>query len=529
MHRKPALTFSGALRILGRHDPETITRLDKALGGAVLAAGAGAVAVAAPAPALVLAALWGWVDQKNEAIRLLTGLVGGLSDRLAGVRGLERREAILAAHTTVVAAAFFEVLEETLGKEAMRALAITEDERRLLTVGDPRATTREYYDALYRAEVPAPSPTCGFQENLPRVGEWVTETALRVGHFISGLAAGRELAPEFGFAFLHRVLDRYESHYLRLAEKVPEFAFWAVLGEHAATRHRIDVLDADLRTALDARGQALSKIAGLLALVSDRGADVDRHRAGLHSANAGVLDRPVVPHDAERYDTDITFPTIERAFLTPHYRIAAHDRDARPADEQWWSEREVRDDLEVMLAAHLTSADATRVPMLVLGHPGAGKSLLTKVLAARLPPEEYTVVRVPLRTVAAGAPIVNQVQQALDAATNNRVSWHSVTDPDADTVLVLLLDGLDELLQAATFDRGGYLQDVVEFQRIEEEQNRPVAVVVTSRTVVADRVDIPGARRSSSWRSSPRSRSPPGWTCGGPPTRRRSGAARCAA
>jgi hypothetical protein len=74
MHRKPALTFTGG-------------------------------------PAVLLAALWGWVDQKNEAVRLLSGLVGGLSDRLAGVRKLERREAIPAAHTTVVAAAFFDVLD----------------------------------------------------------------------------------------------------------------------------------------------------------------------------------------------------------------------------------------------------------------------------------------------------------------------------------------------------------------------------------------------------------------------------------
>ncbi|MFC6090974.1 NACHT domain-containing protein [Saccharothrix lopnurensis] len=480
MHRKPALTFSGALRILGRHDSGVVAALDKALGGAVLAAGTGVV---------LPAALWGWVDQKNEAVRLLGGLVGGLSDRLAGVRGLERREAILAAHTTLVAAAFFEVLEETLGR-AMRDLAITEEERRFLVTGDRTRTALEYHETLYRSEVPAPSPSCGFQENLRRVVDWLVVMTNRVDLFIGDLVTERRLTVRFGNDFRRRALSRYESHYLRLAQNVPEFVFWAVLGEHAATRHRIDALGADLRAALDSRDQALSKVSTLLALVSGR-ADIGRHREGLHRANTGVLDRPVVPGDAERYDTEITFPTTERAFVTPHYRIATHDRKAQPADENWWSDRAVLRDLEVMIAVYLTSADATRAPMVVLGHPGAGKSLLTKVLAARLPPEEYTVVRVPLRNVAAGAPIIDQVQQALDAATNNRVRWHEVTDDSADTVLVVLLDGLDELLQAAAFDRSGYLREVMEFQRIEEEQNRPVAVVVTSRTVVADRVDIP--------------------------------------
>ncbi len=83
------------------------------------------------------------------------------------------------------------------------------------------------------------------------------------------------------------------------------------------------------------------------------------------------------------------------------------------------------------------------------------------------------------------------MQRALDLSTNRRVRWHELTDQSAGTVRVVLLDGLDELLRAARHDRGGYLQQVVEFQRIEAEQHRPVVFVVTSRTVVADRVDIP--------------------------------------
>jgi hypothetical protein len=51
----------------------------------------------------------------------------------------------------------------------------------------------------------------------------------------------------------------------------------------------------------------------------------------------------------------------------------------------------------------------------------------------------------------------------------------------------VLLDGLDELLQASQHDRSSYLQQIAEFQRLEAEQERPVVVIVTSRTVVADR------------------------------------------
>ena len=42
MRREPSLTLEGALRILGHHEPRLIGKLDKILGGVILAAGAGA-------------------------------------------------------------------------------------------------------------------------------------------------------------------------------------------------------------------------------------------------------------------------------------------------------------------------------------------------------------------------------------------------------------------------------------------------------------------------------------------------------
>ena len=45
----------------------------------------------------------------------------------------------------------------------------------------------------------------------------------------------------------------------------------------------------------------------------------------------------------------------------------------------------MRDDFAGFLAAHLTTTQATEAPMLLLGQPGAGKSSLTRILAARLP------------------------------------------------------------------------------------------------------------------------------------------------
>src|ERR1035438_4036694 len=116
MRREPSLTFEGALRILGRHELPGVEKLDNMLGGIILTAGAAAglatVGPAVLAPMKALAAVWGWLEQKDVALKLLRGAIGKLSDKLAGTRGLERRELIAAAHSVIVVAAFFESFRE---------------------------------------------------------------------------------------------------------------------------------------------------------------------------------------------------------------------------------------------------------------------------------------------------------------------------------------------------------------------------------------------------------------------------------
>lgn len=488
MRKQPALTFEGALRILGKHEPAAVGKLDKLLGGVILGAGvAGAIAVPALAP---LALLWGWVDQKNEAISLLRGLTQKMSTKLAGVSGLERRDLVAAAHTAIAVSAYFEVFEETVGKKMMKSFTLNEKDRGFRS--NP-ANLRDLNRLLYTDPVPALSPLRGFEENTGQVRHWCVNLHSHSLAFLDCIEAWPHDAYLESELFLLTVLRRYESHYVDLAAQVPEFLIWTTLSEHAATRTKIKDFATATAAAFDTQAGALGRMETLLSLVADNQAPISDLRATLRRANHGVLSRPVVSHDSERYDTDVVFPTIKDIFVSPRFRLGYAGKTARPADETWWQELPVFDDLDLLLARYLTTPEATVSPLVVLGHPGAGKSLLTKVIAARLPAADYTVVRVPLRSVGANLPIADQVQAALNAATHGRISWPELTDQSADTVRVVLLDGLDELLQATQFDRNGYLQEIAEFQRIEAEQDRPVAVVVTSRTVVADRVDTKGA------------------------------------
>ena len=536
--REPSLTFEGALRILGQHEHKTIERIDKLLGGVLLGSGAvaGAIALGATplAPLAAFGAMWGWIEQKGLAVDLLKSAVDAVSARMSGLRGYERRELIAAAHSTIVVASVFEALREETGDEFYRNLKITDATKAAVMKRVQSDLWAGRPGRPYGVEIPAPSASCGFEENVEGVTVWQVDCLAELLSFLSGLTPA-ESARINRTAVLTRAIERYKSRYLELAAKVPEFAIWAQLGEHAATRTAVRAnheetmdriaglreMNADVLAALGANRNALNRIQALLSLPpgsagldeADPPAQQGQARGlpglcqAVSWANAGILGRRIIPVDPERHPSDLTIPQVREIYVNPRYRAAESpiegisrvqpELDAksyRPADDQWWDSLPSRADFDVMLSAHVTSPDATRLPLLLLGHPGAGKSLLTKVFAARLPDSEYTVVRVPLRRVSADARIHHQIEEALEIGTDQRIEWSDLAEQSAaaGTVRVVLLDGLDELLQASEHDRSSYLEDVVEFQERELQQRRPVVVIVTSRTVVADRVRIPG-------------------------------------
>lgn len=459
MRRDPAISLRGALQILGHHDRPWLERLNGVLGGVILAAG--------PIPAAV-GALWGWVDQKNEATALLRSVLDGVSDRIRPSYGLARHELVVAAHSTIVLTAFFDALRQDLGDTYDEAL-ITEAEKVSIGTGAWRTTTEPLVRRLYTSELPAPSALRGFEENVENVQFWCLKTAAEVRKFLGGLhlAQPRTFDPA---AVALAGAAGYRSLYLALATTVPEFGMWANLGEHAATR------------------SAMARLEDLLSVASVPSRDL---REVVRDTNRAVLGLPVIDVGTDGYGTGTVFPAVQDIFVTPRFRVAEAGPQTTLSGERWWADLAIHEDLDLVLARHFSTGLSTRLPLLLLGHPGAGKSLLVKVLAARLPDEGYTVVRVPLRSVEANGVITRQIQQALDLSTHQRVRWPDLVDQSTDTIRVVLLDGLDELLQATTHDRAGYLQEVAEFQRVEAVMGRPVAVVVTSRTLVIDRVAVP--------------------------------------
>ncbi|WP_141726774.1 NACHT domain-containing protein [Streptomyces niveus] len=193
-----------------------------------------------------------------------------------------------------------------------------------------------------------------------------------------------------------------------------------------------------------------------------------------------------------------TIPSLEAGYVDPAFRVARHSIGRQLTAENWWQQQPLREDLAGFLGAYLITHQATQAPLLIFGHPGSGKSSLTKLMAARLPEAEYFSLRVELRHTPVDLDLQEQLELALFHSTGHRTAWPDAAGAGSEVTRVVLLDGFDELLQAGgdfidMAQQWRYLKDIEQFQQRESELGRVTVFIVTSRTVVADQVFTPAA------------------------------------
>jgi len=397
---------------------------------------------------------------RSKLVEYGESLARGLRDRLDGAGRYDRTQRLQAAHAVIVMTAFAQALGELLDGADLK---VTRRSKALAQVAEEHGRLVLRFDD---GSVPDPGAGC-----IDAVTTLYAELAVSTSELLRTWGVDADSGELRTLA-----LRRYEELYRRLAAEAPEFGVWAYLSEHQATR-------AELRTGL-------SGIAELLAEVSGRAA-ANRVRAELSSAYQAVLTRSVL---GETHAPDsVVLPTMERGYVNPAARVATIDSECRPSEDGWWDGQQSYDDIQTMIVGALTAPSAVESPLVILGQPGAGKSVLTRMLSARLADRGFLPVRVELRNVPADADVQTQIEQAIRDTIGRTIEWPDLADSArADGLLpLILLDGFDELLQATGVNRSDYLEQVARFQRREFVLDRPVAAIVTSRTVVADRARFP--------------------------------------
>jgi len=455
---KKTLSYADALRILGGEDGSSLGELGEALTKGTLSA-------------LGVPDVLGLHDR---LIRHGQNAITGIREKLTGVSRWDRTERVAAADLILRITAFFDALAELLEQHhcpfTLRDLRFTRDEQ-----------YRLFSDVLRGIEQDTPTlpPTSGG----PELATPYRKAAGVLLLFLRGLEvwdrlddAERTRVTETLEELPSRACRRHIELYRKLAADVPEFGVWANFSAHEKTQEQIT----EISTGLDELAQILQK------LTTSRSR---RRLTELENLYQAILDKPIL--DASEAPNGVVLPSVRDAYLDLGGLLRFTDENATPSSEAWWHEATRYDNLQPLLASLLTQRECLLRPIVLLGHPGAGKSQLTRMLAARLPLGNFLPLRVELRSVPADAPIHTQIDEGISATLHARTSWRDLADEAQDALPVVILDGFDELLQATGVNRSDYLEQVQRFQEHQADLGRPVAVIVTSRTVVAERTRFP--------------------------------------
>ena len=420
----------------------------------------------------------------KEIVQFGEEVLTGLTERLRGLDRMSRTERLRAAHAVIVLTAYFDTLEEILnGLPSECRVLLARGEQLSLAGGGPADKGwRGIAAALSSMDPVAPVPVRSYEAMLVSLEEFYSRLSVNVASFVAGLTAWDQLGDGQRAIFagkLHQsapglAVGRYEELFRRLVADFPEFSIWSNMSDHQATR-------AELRNGLAGLQAVLESIAS--------GRVPDQRRDALARAHRSALLKPIAP--AGEMPADLQIPALGEGYIDHRIRVAEVGPSSEPGRESWWSQVPVRNDACSFFAGYLTSPMAQEAPLVVLGQPGSGKSVLTRILAARLPATDFLPVRVELGQVAAESDLQEQIEFAVRKATGERLSWPRLVESGDGVLPVVMLDGFDELLQATGVAQTDFLVRVMAFQEREADQGRPLAVIVTSRTAVTDRARIP--------------------------------------
>lgn len=300
-----------------------------------------------------------------------------------------------------------------------------------------------------------------------------------------------------------KALKRYDEQYLDLALKFDDFAYFA---QNDLLR-RIDFANSRNKEALeklinyaDSVDYGLKNLCDLVNSITTSSIDkqVEDIVIDLRNAYSNLVKKPIIDDkeiNTADEKTSIKFPIIEDAFIPQSYKCLNYiNNNINLEDKSVWKPLPAQNDLGDFFIRYLYSLDSINCPLIILGHPGSGKSLLTKVLSAQLMSDSYTVVRIPLREVNADCGIDTLVKMQIQKEINRPLPMDSYGEfacHFSKKPLVIILDGYDELLQAKGKVFSGYLDEVQKFQDNQKALNRPVRIIITSRITLINKAIIP--------------------------------------
>ncbi len=298
-----------------------------------------------------------------------------------------------------------------------------------------------------------------------------------------------------------KALQYFEAQYYMLAVKCPPFAKWLNYKESDKARTQLSTIEEKLEALAETRPQfsdiGLQHLSTTLENTYNKMAllQVDKALHELEYKYESTLHSPILdPKDmpVEEGKIALTYPKRSEIFIPQAFKLIHYTGQKQLELDYIWSEVPERNDLGDFLLNYFLNSASQCSPLIILGQPGSGKSLLTSMLAARMLVSSFTPIRIELRNINAEADIKTQITEQIVQMTGRRFDWGMLSDQFEQRPGLILFDGYDELLQASGKVFSAYLRDIEQFQIDQIALKRPpVRTIVTSRINLIDKAEIP--------------------------------------
>ena len=403
------------------------------------------------------------------------------------------------AQVLIVFAAYFDSMKLYLPDEE-RQINISPEEKKTLT----EESIAQYIDYLkenstkdadqtaeeiFNYDLTMPDPVVKPQDYLEQLQVFYNILNKEFLHFYEMLSFLDSMEESEREIFLMKVrelpakaVENYKKQYYQLAVNFNDFFVWANIQEHRQIQESIDI--------------GFSRISKLISGYYENSRD-SKAKTTLEQYNkkySGYIDEPLAGVSEMKLYTinRLVFPSKRQSFIPQSFRTLTYRESMHLEDKSAWKACEEQENIGKFVGDVLRHSVVGTRPLLILGHPGAGKSLLCSMLAAQILHHEYHVIIVKLRDTVAEQTVPQQINQQIERDFSNGCLWSDIASCGLEKPILIIFDGYDELLQASGKAYSDFLQRIEEFQKQQKTiYGIFVKCIVTSRITLIDKAMIP--------------------------------------
>lgn len=435
--------------------------------------------------------LIGTKDVLKDASKKLINCVIG--DRDKNYR--KKYERMQMAHVLICFTAFYETIDELLpdlkkemGLMNSEKLFISEEAIQSFKNSVDERMNDGISDEILDFSLPFPHPADKYNNHTQLLSSFYEKLKDGFISFLHCLAVWEnkeEHKKEETFAILKEIVPQsikaYKHQYFELAVSFNEFFVWVNNKEHKDIEQKVDIGFFEINDKIDKILEEHENSIGIKVFKE------------LSSKYDSIVNLPIIEStEMNRSTEELVFPSKSKIFIPQQFKAVYYRKKEKLEDDSFWKNIAEGNNLGEFINGLMSHSSSNDFPVIILGHPGSGKSLLCNMLSSKILGNRYNVILVKLRSINAENTIIAQIESQITDEIGRKCNWTDIADCHSEKDAIVIFDGYDELLQASGKTYANYVKQIQEFQQNEVfVGRRPVKCILTSRITLIDKAFIP--------------------------------------